>query len=273
MVAISGVTTLPLVLLTARPNIKTISDIKPGERIAVPLLAAPQMRYLRMQADQWFTMGLWSRLQQQVVVMPHQDALDALTEGKGDVAAYFSSPPFTQVALKDPKIRPILSSVDALGGKSSFFVIASPRETLAAQPKLAEVVAEAIDEACRHHRQGSETGGADLAEIRTLAHPRCARGGGDPARPQGRIRQRRLWRQRDRRPDEPRGQAEKRGLELEGCGRTRHRRRSGVLTRMPAIDAERLGEFVAQIFVKLGSSRARGRAHRTLSGQRQSRRP
>jgi NitT/TauT family transport system substrate-binding protein len=161
MVAISGVTTLPLVLLTARPDIKAISDIKPGERIAVPLLAAPQMRYLRMQADQWFTMGLWSRLQQQVVVMPHQDALDALTAGKGDVAAYFSSPPFTQVALKDPKIRPILSSVDALGGKSSFFVIASPRETLAAQPKLAEVVARAIDEASdiigRNPRQAALT--------------------------------------------------------------------------------------------------------------------
>ena len=59
------------------------SDIKPGQRIAVPLSSAPQMRYLRMQAEQWFTLGLWTRLQQQVVVMPHQDALDALTDGQG----------------------------------------------------------------------------------------------------------------------------------------------------------------------------------------------
>jgi NitT/TauT family transport system substrate-binding protein len=147
MVAISGVTTLPVVLLTSRSDIKALSDIKPGQRIAVPLLTSPQMTFLRMQSDQWFTMGLWSRLRQQVVVMPHQDALDALTEGKSDIAAYFSSPPFTQVALKDARVRPILSSVDALGGKSSFFVIASPREALASQPKLAEVVAAAIDEA------------------------------------------------------------------------------------------------------------------------------
>jgi NitT/TauT family transport system substrate-binding protein len=147
MVAISGVTTLPLVLLTSRSNIKALADIKPGDRIAVPLSSAPQMRFLRIQAEQWFTLGLWSRLRQQVVVMPHQDALDALTAGKGEIAAYFSSPPFTQVALKDPKVRPILSSVEALGVKSSFFVIAAPRETLAAQPKLSEVVAKAIDEA------------------------------------------------------------------------------------------------------------------------------
>ncbi|MET0444480.1 MAG: hypothetical protein ABW151_07895, partial [Pseudorhodoplanes sp.] len=147
MVAISGVTTLPLVLLTSRSDIKALADIKPGQKIAVPLMTAPQMGYLRMQADQWFTAGLWSRLRQQVVVMPHQDALDALTEGKSEIAAYFSSPPFTQVALKDTRVRPILSSVDALGGKSSFFVIASSREKLAAEPKLAEVVAKAIDEA------------------------------------------------------------------------------------------------------------------------------
>lgn len=147
MVAISGVTTLPLVLLTSRSDIHGLSDIKPGQQIAVPLKTSPQMTYLRLQAQQWFTPGLWTRLQQQVVVMPHQEALDALTGGNREIAAYFSSPPFTQVALKDARVRPILSSVDALGGKSSFFVVASPRETLAAQPQFAEVVAKAVDEA------------------------------------------------------------------------------------------------------------------------------
>jgi NitT/TauT family transport system substrate-binding protein len=147
MVAISGVTTLPMVLLTSRADISSLSDIKAGHKIAVPLMTAPQMTYLRLQAQQWFTPGLWTRLQQQVIVMPHQEAVDALTEGKGDIAAYFSSPPFTQMAMKDSRVRPILSSVDALGGKSSFFILASPRETLAAQPQLAEVVAKAVDEA------------------------------------------------------------------------------------------------------------------------------
>lgn len=147
MVAISGITTLPLVLLTAQPNIKSIADFKAGQHIAVPLLSAPQMRYLRLQAEQSPSPGLWTRLQQQVVVMPHQDALDAMTGGKREIAAYFASPPFTQVALKDPKVRAVMSSVDVLGGKSSFFIIAAPRTTLAANPKLAEVVAKAIDEA------------------------------------------------------------------------------------------------------------------------------
>lgn len=147
MVAISGITTLPLVLLTSRADIKSLSDIKPGQKIAVPLKTAPQMTYLRLQAQHWFMAGLWTRLQQQVVVMPHQQAVDALTDGKGEIAAYFSSPPFTQMAMQDSRVRPILSSVDAMGGKTSFFLIASPRETLAAHPQFAEVVSKAIDEA------------------------------------------------------------------------------------------------------------------------------
>ena len=147
MVAVSGLTTLPLVLLTSRADINSISDIKPGQKIAVPMMTAPQMTYLRLQASQWFLPGLWTRVRQQVVAMPHQDALEALTEGKADLAAYFSSPPFTQVAMQDSRVRPILSSVEALGGMSSFLVLASPRETLAAQPLLAEVISKAVDEA------------------------------------------------------------------------------------------------------------------------------
>ena len=146
MVAISGLTTLPLVLLTARPNIKSLSDLKSNDRIAVPILTAPQTAYLRMHADK-SAFGAWNRLRQQIVVMPHQDALDAMTAGKDNVAAYFSSPPFTQVALKEPKVRTLMSSDDIMGGKTSFLVIAASRETMKAQPKLSEVLSKAIDEA------------------------------------------------------------------------------------------------------------------------------
>jgi NitT/TauT family transport system substrate-binding protein len=146
MVAVSGLTTLPLVLLTARSNIKSLSDLRPNDRIAVPMLTAPQTAYLRMQADK-SAFGAWNRLRQQIVAMPHQDALDALATGKDNIAAYFSSPPFTQVALKEPKVRALMSSDDIMGGKTSFLVIAASRETMKVQPKLAEILSKAIDEA------------------------------------------------------------------------------------------------------------------------------
>lgn len=146
MVAISGLTTLPLVLLTARPNIKSLSDLKSNDRIAVPMLTAPQTAYLHMQAEK-SAFGAWNRLRQQIVVMPHQDALDAITSARDNIAAYFSSPPFTQLALREPKVRALLSSDDTMGGKTSFLVVAASRDTMKAQPKLAEILSKAIDEA------------------------------------------------------------------------------------------------------------------------------
>jgi NitT/TauT family transport system substrate-binding protein len=143
LLVVSGLTTLPLVLLTARPNIRAINDLKPADKIAVPMLTAPQVSYLSMQTHPWFGR---ERLRQQLVVMPHQESLDALTEGKS-IAAYFSSPPFTQIALKDSKVRAVTSSVDIMGGKTSFLVMASPKSALTSHPKLAEVLAKAIEEA------------------------------------------------------------------------------------------------------------------------------
>ena len=142
--AISGVTTLPLVLVTARPDIRALDDIKPADKIAVPMLNAPQVTYLRMQTSPWF--GGRDRVRQQLVVMPHQDSVEALSSGKG-IAAYFSSPPFTQLALRDPKVRAVTSSAEIMGGKTSFLVMASPKASLASHPKLPDVLAKAIDEA------------------------------------------------------------------------------------------------------------------------------
>ena len=144
LLAVSGLTTLPLVLLTARPNVRSLTDLKPADKIAVPLLTAPQVTYLRMRTSPWF--GGRDRLREQLAVMPHQDSLEALTAGTG-VAAYFSSPPFTQIALKDPKVRAVTSSEEIMGGKASFLVMASPQSALARHPKLPDVLAKAIDEA------------------------------------------------------------------------------------------------------------------------------
>ncbi len=142
--AVSGITTLPLVLVTARPDIRSLSDLKRSDKIAVPMLTAPQVTYLRMGASA--SSGGADRLGGQLVAMPHQESLDALTAADG-VAAYFSSPPFTQIALKEPKVRAVTSSTEIMGGKTSFLVMASPKAALAAHPKLSDVLSKAIDEA------------------------------------------------------------------------------------------------------------------------------
>ena len=43
ILAVSGITTMPLTLVSNRPNVATIADFQPTDRIAMPSLTAPQM--------------------------------------------------------------------------------------------------------------------------------------------------------------------------------------------------------------------------------------
>ena len=67
----------------------------------MPTLTSPQMQLLEMAAEKVF--GHYDHLRGQVVAMSHADAVDALGGGEpGEkIAAYFSSPPYTQLALRD----------------------------------------------------------------------------------------------------------------------------------------------------------------------------
>ncbi len=49
-VIVSGITTMPLTLLSDRPNVASLSDLGPTDRIAMPSLTAPQMFVLQIQA-------------------------------------------------------------------------------------------------------------------------------------------------------------------------------------------------------------------------------
>ncbi len=55
------------------------------------------------------------------MALPPADALSALINGVGLVTAYFASPPYTELALRDGKVHAILNSADVFSGKASFF--------------------------------------------------------------------------------------------------------------------------------------------------------
>lgn len=147
VVVISGLTTMPLVLVSNRADVKSLADFKPKDRIAMPLLTAPQMYLLRMQSEKSFGAGQADKLREQVVALPHADAIESLEERKGQVAGYFASPPFSLDVLKQKNVHKVLSSTDILGGKASFLVLAATKKSVNAQPQLAQAVIKALDEA------------------------------------------------------------------------------------------------------------------------------
>jgi len=147
MFAVSGITSLPPVLLTNRENVRTLADFRAGDRIAIPAPRAPQLYLLQMQAEKVF--GQYDRLRKQIVILPNADAISTLAAGTGPVSGYFSSAPFTEIALGDGHIHKMLSASDIVGGKTSFLIMGATKAYVAAHPGVAEAVTKAMDEAAR----------------------------------------------------------------------------------------------------------------------------
>ena len=147
ILAVSGITTMPLTLVSNRPNVATIADFQPTDRIAMPSLTAPQMYLLQMQSEKTFK--AYDKLHDQVVAMPPSEAVTALVDGSGVATAYFASPPYTQLALRDAKVHRVLSSADVINGKASFLIMGATRAYIEAHPQMPEAIDKAMDDAAR----------------------------------------------------------------------------------------------------------------------------
>jgi NitT/TauT family transport system substrate-binding protein len=147
ILAVSGITTMPLTLVSNRPNVATIADFQPTDRIAMASLTAPQMFLLEMQSERTFK--AYDKLRDQVVIMSPSEAVTALVDGSGVVTAYFASPPYTQLALRDAKVHRVLGSADVINGKASFLIMGATRGYIEAHPQMPEAIDKAMDDAAR----------------------------------------------------------------------------------------------------------------------------
>jgi len=147
ILVVSGITTMPLTLVSNRPNVATIADFQPTDRIAMPSLTAPQMYLLEMQSEKTFK--AYDKLHDQVVVMSPSEAVTALVDGSGLATAYFASPPYTQLALRDAKVHRVLSSADVINGKASFLIMGATRAYIEAHPQMPDAIDKAMEDAAR----------------------------------------------------------------------------------------------------------------------------
>lgn len=147
--AFQGVSGLPFKLLTRNPEIKTIKDYKPTDRIALPTVR------MSMQA---ITLGIalqkaWGddkaneRLLANQVQMGHPDALTALLNPGHEVASHFASSPFQEIALKNPAIRTVLDSREALGGDAHVSLAYGTTAFYEGNPKTVRAFLAAYEEA------------------------------------------------------------------------------------------------------------------------------
>jgi NitT/TauT family transport system substrate-binding protein len=137
---------VPNVLTTTNPNVKTIKDFTEKDRIALPAVKIGfQPQVLQMAAEKAF--GQYDKLDNLTVSMPHPDATAALLSGSSEVTAHFTSPPFVQQQLKDPKVHKVLSSYDVLGGPHTFNVAYAAGKFVEANPKTVAAIVAGVEEA------------------------------------------------------------------------------------------------------------------------------
>jgi NitT/TauT family transport system substrate-binding protein len=135
---------MPLYLNCARDDIRSLRDVKPTDRIAMPALGSIQHVALQMAAEK--ELGDAKKLNQQIVAMSHPDATAAILS-KREITCHLTSPPYQYEQLRDKGIHKVLDSYQAAGGPHTFNLVWASEKWVKANAGAARAFVEALREA------------------------------------------------------------------------------------------------------------------------------
>ena len=146
--AVAAINSMPILLNTRNPSVKTIRDFSDRDRIALPAVKVSiQAVTLQMAAEKTFGEGQQGKLDALTVTLSHPDAQAALLSGQSEITAHFGSPPFQYQQLKNPAIHTVLNSYDVLGGPATFNVAWTSSKFRSENPRIYDAFVKALDEA------------------------------------------------------------------------------------------------------------------------------
>lgn len=149
--ALSAISGVKSVLVTRDPAFKTLKDVKPSNRIAVPTLkVSNQALWLQMAAEKAF--GDFTALDKNTVQLGFVDAMQALMTKSGAIDTFFAGPPYYTEALKDPGVHEITNSLEITGRNTSLLSFTTARYH-DANPKVMAAFLDALAEAQRIIRE------------------------------------------------------------------------------------------------------------------------
>jgi NitT/TauT family transport system substrate-binding protein len=139
---------LPMLLVTNNPNVKSIKDFGPEDRIAVPTIrVGTQPVALGLAVEKELGIASLEKFNAMQVAMGHPDALIALQNKTGAVTAHFSQPPYQNLELKIPGVHAVLNSYDAAGGGITNGIVYGTTKFRDANPKVIRAFVDGIKEA------------------------------------------------------------------------------------------------------------------------------
>jgi NitT/TauT family transport system substrate-binding protein len=145
---VSALNSIPQLLNTNNPAIKTIRDFSDKDKIALPTVKMSiQAIILQMAAAKEFGKDSYTRLDRITVSMKHPDAMAALLSGRSEINAHLASPPFMFQELENKGIHTVFNSYDVLGGPHTFNVLSSTKSFHDKNPRTYAAVFAALEEA------------------------------------------------------------------------------------------------------------------------------
>jgi NitT/TauT family transport system substrate-binding protein len=146
--ALSAIQSMPYVLVTRSPDIKTIRDFTDKDRIALPAVKLTGHAIaLQMAAAKEWGREHYDKLDAITTSLSHPDATAALLAGKSEINAHFASAPFYYIELATPGVHKVLHSYEVAGGRHTNGVLMASKKFYDANPKVCAAVVAALDEA------------------------------------------------------------------------------------------------------------------------------
>jgi NitT/TauT family transport system substrate-binding protein len=140
--AVSAMQSMPYLLVSRNPAVKTIADLTDRDRVAIP---APKItgHALSLEMESAKIWG-FDNLQ---VQRSHPDAAAAMMSNAGEINHHFASSPYYYYMLAKPGFHTILKSYDVVGGKHTNGVLLATKKFYDANPKAIGAVLAAQNEA------------------------------------------------------------------------------------------------------------------------------
>jgi NitT/TauT family transport system substrate-binding protein len=145
---IAAVSSSTVYLNTRNPNIKSLRDFGPNDRIAVPgIKTSAVAMVLQMAAEKEFGTENFAKLDHLTVSLPHPEAVQVLLSGRSEINSHFASQPFAAIELRDPNIRTVIDSSQVFGGPTTVIMAFTTQRFHDANPKTYRAFIAALDEA------------------------------------------------------------------------------------------------------------------------------
>ncbi len=117
---ISTLNEMPLYLNTFRPEVKSVRDFRPTDKIAMPAVGSIQHVVLQMAAER--DLGAATALDSLVVGMSHPDGMFALLS-KREITGHLTSPPYQYLELQTSGVHKVFDSYQIVGGPHTFNMV------------------------------------------------------------------------------------------------------------------------------------------------------